>query len=435
MRMYDLIHKKRDGGELSHEEIAWLVRGAVTGEVPDYQLSALLMAIFYKGMTRRETVDLTLEMARSGDMADLSPIPGVKVDKHSTGGVGDKTTLIIGPIAAACGVKTAKMSGRGLGHTGGTVDKLESIPGIKMDIPRERFFEIVRENGLAVVGQSGSLCPADKKLYALRDVTATVDSLPLIAASIMSKKLASGADAILLDVKAGSGAFMKTQEEARALAELMVDTGNGAGRRTAALITDMDMPLGRNIGNALEVAEAVEVLRGRGDPRLTGLCYELAAGMVVLGGLAADRQEAMDKVKAAVSSGEAFRVLCGMVRVQGGDPSYVEDTSKLALSPAAMEVAMPESGWIAHLDAESCGMAAMELGAGREAKEDDVDHGAGIVLLKNRGDYGEAGEPIARLYAQGMEQCRRSRERLLGALNISKERPPERPLVIERIGI
>ena len=435
MRMVDIIRKKRDGGELSHEEIAWLVHAATAGEAPDYQLSALLMAIFYRGMTRRETVDLTLEMARSGDMADLSPIAGVKVDKHSTGGVGDKTSLIAGPVAAACGVKIAKMSGRGLGHTGGTVDKLESISGLKMDIPRERFFEIVRETGIAIVGQSGSLCPADKRLYALRDVTATVDSLPLIAASIMSKKLASGADAILLDVKTGSGAFMKTHEDAKALAELMVETGGGAGRRTAALITDMNAPLGRHIGNALEVVEAVEVLRGRGDPRLAELCRELAAGMVLLAGLAQNREEALEKVKAAISSGEAFRVLCRMVQAQGGDPAYLEDTGKLPLSAESLEVVMPESGYLAHLDAEACGMAAMELGAGRAAKEDGIDYGAGIVLRKNQGDYAGQGEILATLYAASEAQCRRGRDRLLSAVRITKERPPERPLIIERIGI
>ena len=326
MRMYDIIHKKRQGGELTHEEIAWLVKSVTGGSVPDYQVSALLMAIFFRGMTPEETVDLTWEMARSGDMADLSPIPGVKVDKHSTGGVGDKTSLIVGPIAAARGVKIAKMSGRGLGHTGGTVDKLESIPGLHMDVPRERFYEIVNKTGIALVGQSGSLCPADKKLYALRDVTNTVDSLPLIAASIMSKKLAAGADAILLDVKLGSGAFMKTLPEAVELAELMVDTGNRAGRRTAAMITDMDMPLGRCIGNALEVREAVEILRGDGDSRLTELSLELAAGMIALAGLAPDNSSALAQARETVASGSAFKTLCDMVSAQGGDASCLEDT-------------------------------------------------------------------------------------------------------------
>ena len=431
--MIGLITKKRRGGELTPEETAWLVRAVTDGSVPDYQISAWLMAVCFQGMTREETVNLTMEMARSGDMADLSEIPGVKVDKHSTGGVGDKTSLIVGPIAAACGVKIAKMSGRGLGHTGGTVDKLESIPGVKMDIPRERFFEIVKEAGIAIVGQSGSLCPADKKLYALRDVTGTVDSLPLIAASIMSKKLASGADAILLDVKTGSGAFMKTVDEARELAQMMVDTGNGAGRRTAALITDMDMPLGRNIGNALEVMEAVDVLCGQGDQRLTALCRELAAGLVCLAG--AEKEEAVERVDRAIRSGEAFWTLCRMVEAQGGDRAYLEDTGKFKLSPARVEVEALEEGYIARIDAQACGLAAMELGAGRETKESLIDYGAGIVLLKNKGDYVHAGEPVARLYAQNGDQCGRARERLLGAMEVKKEEPVMGPLVIERIGI
>ncbi len=435
MRMYDIIHKKREGGALSPEEIRWFVSGVTEGSIPDYQISALMMAVYFQGMTREETVSLTLEMARSGDMADLSSIPGVKADKHSTGGVGDKTSLIAGPMAAACGVKLAKMSGRGLGHTGGTVDKLESIPGVKMDIPRERFFDIVRETGIAIVGQSGSLCPADKKLYALRDVTATVESLPLIAASIMSKKLASGADAILLDVKTGSGAFMKTQEEARRLAQLMVDTGNGAGRRTAALITDMDMPLGRYIGNALEVREAVEALSGGGDRRLGALCQELAGGMALLAGLAENREEALNQVRGTLADGSALWTLKSMIAAQGGDPAYLDDTSRLPLSPVCVEIPMPESGYIASLNAELCGLAAMELGAGRETKEDAIDYGAGIVLAKTKGEYGEKGEPFARLYAQTQAQCQRGRERLLAALDITKERPSMGPLILERIGL
>lgn len=435
MRMYDIIYKKRQGGELSTEEISWLVRAVTNGAVPDYQVSALLMAIYFKGMTPRETVDLTWEMARSGDMADLSPIPGAKVDKHSTGGVGDKTSLIVGPVAAACGVKIAKMSGRGLGHTGGTVDKLLSIPGLRMDIPRERFYEIVNETGIAIVGQSGSLCPADKKLYALRDVTATVDSLPLIAASIMSKKLAAGADAILLDVKLGSGAFMKTLPQARELAKLMVDTGNKAGRRTAALITDMDMPLGRSVGNAIEVREAVEILRGEGDPRLRELSLELAAGMIVLGGLAPDRDSALAMANGAIESGRAFDTLCRMVSAQGGDIVCLEDTDRLPLSPFELTVTAPESGYIAALNAETCGLAAMELGAGRESKEDSIDYGAGIELLANRGGRVEKGRPIAKLYARSQDRCERAKERFLSALTIEKEEPEARPLIVERIGI
>ncbi len=431
--MVEIITKKRRGGELSPAEIAWLVQGVTQGSIPDYQISAWLMAVCFQGMSREETVNLTLEMARSGDMADLSAIPGVKVDKHSTGGVGDKTSLIVGPLAAACGVKTAKMSGRGLGHTGGTVDKLESIPGLKMDIPRDRFFQIVKENGVAIVGQSGSLCPADKKLYALRDVTGTVDSLPLIAASIMSKKLASGADAILLDVKVGSGAFMKTLPEARELAQWMTDTGNRAGRRTAALITDMEAPLGKTIGNALEVMEAAEALKGRGDRRLTALCRELAAGMVRLAG--AEASQAMKRVDHALASGEAFGVLRRMVEAQGGDSAYLQDTGRFRLAPARVEVKAPEEGYIAQLKAEDCGLAAMELGAGRETKESEIDYGAGIVLRKNRGDFVRAGEPLALLYAQTQAQCAKAQERLLAALRIEKEEPIIGPLVLERVGI
>ena len=434
MRMYDIIHKKREGGCLSSQEIAWLVDAVTRSTVPDYQISALLMAIFFQGMTPEETVELTVAMARSGDMADLSQIPGVKVDKHSTGGVGDKTSLIVGPIAAACGVKIAKMSGRGLGHTGGTVDKLESIPGVTMDIPRERFFQIVRDTGIAIVGQSGSLCPADKKLYALRDVTATVESLPLIAASIMSKKLASGADAILLDVKVGSGAFMKTQEEAQRLAQLMVDAGNQAGRRTAALITDMDTPLGACIGNALEVAEACEILQGRGDRRLAELCSQLAQAMICLAGLG-DQGAAREMVQEAIRSGRAFHTLCRMVEAQGGDSGFLQDTGRLPKSAVCREAHMPEDGYIVGLDAESCGLAAMELGAGRETKESAIDYGAGIVLLKNKGDSGKKGEPLARLYADTQEQCARAEERLLSALRIGPNPPAARALVLRRIGV
>ena len=344
MRMYDIIHKKREGGELSGEEIRFFVQGFTRGEIPDYQASALMMAIFFQGMTRRETGDLTMEMAHSGDMVDLSSIPGVKVDKHSTGGVGDKTSLILGPIAAACGVKIAKMSGRGLGHTGGTVDKLESIPGFRTAIPREEFFQIVRETGLSIIGQSGNLCPADKKLYALRDVTATVESLPLIASSIMSKKIAAGADAILLDVKVGSGAFMKTREDSRALAREMVRIGAQVGRRTVALITDMDMPLGRCVGNALEVQEACQVLSGRGDPRLRELCLELSANMVYLGGQASTLEEARGLASQAVASGKALEKFRDMVEAQGGDGSYILDPETFSLSPVVVEVPAPETG-------------------------------------------------------------------------------------------
>ncbi len=433
MRMYDVIHKKRQGGRLSPEEVRFFVQGFTAGEIPDYQASALMMAIYFQGMDRQETACLTMEMAQSGDMADLSPIPGVKVDKHSTGGVGDKTSLVIGPIAAACGAKVAKMSGRGLGHTGGTVDKLESIPGLRTALPRDRFFSIVKETGLAIIGQSGNLCPADKKLYALRDVTATVESLPLIASSIMSKKIAAGADAILLDVKVGSGAFMKTREDSLALAREMVRIGQSVGRRTVALITDMDMPLGRCIGNTLEVAEACQVLRGRGEARLAGLCLELAANMAYLAGQAPDMGAAREKARAAVDSGEAFARLRAMVQAQGGDPAVLDQWESPRLSPLVREVPMPETGYITGLDAEACGLAAVELGAGRETKDSPIDYGAGIVLLRNKGDFAQAGEAIARLYAESKERLDRGEKRLLSALQVGARPPQLQPLVLDRV--
>ena len=433
MRMYDIIHKKREGGELTREELRFFVQGFTRGEIPDYQASALLMAIFFRGMTRRETGDLTLEMAGSGDRVDLSALPGVKVDKHSTGGVGDKTSLIIGPIAAACGVTVAKMSGRGLGHTGGTVDKLESIPGLRTDIPRQEFFDIVKRTGLSIIGQSGNLCPADKKLYALRDVTATVESLPLIASSIMSKKIAAGADAILLDVKVGSGAFMKTLEDSRALAREMVRIGGQVGRRTVALITDMDMPLGRKIGNALEVQEAVEVLSGKGDHRLRSLCLELSANMVYLGRQAETMEEARAKAVEAVRSGGALEKLRQMAEAQGGDGSYITSPEKFTISPACVEIAAPQAGYITRLDAEGCGLAAVELGAGRETKESPIDFGAGIVLMKNKGDRVEKGQPIARLYAQSEALCRRGEERFFQALEVGPQAPQTGPMLLDRV--
>ena len=433
MRMYDIIHKKREGGELTREELRFFVQGFTRGEIPDYQASALMMAIFFRGMTRRETGDLTLEMAGSGDKVDLSTLPGVKVDKHSTGGVGDKTSLIIGPIAAACGVTIAKMSGRGLGHTGGTVDKLESIPGLRTDIPRQEFFDIVKRTGLSIIGQSGNLCPADKKLYALRDVTATVESLPLIASSIMSKKIAAGADAILLDVKVGSGAFMKTLEDSRALAREMVRIGSQVGRQTVALITDMDMPLGRKIGNALEVQEAVEVLSGKGDHRLRSLCLELSANMVYLGRQAETMEEARAKAVEAVRSGRALEKFRQMAEAQGGDGSYITSPEKFTISPACVEIAAPQAGYITRLDAEGCGLAAVELGAGRETKESSIDFGAGIILLKNKGDRVEQGQPIARLYAQSEALCRRGEERFFQALEVGPQAPQTGPMIVDRV--
>lgn len=398
MRMYDIIQKKRDGNELSKEEIAFLIQGYVDGSIPDYQMAAFLMAVYYRGMTETETHLMTMEVARSGDMVDLSAIEGIKVDKHSTGGVGDKTTLIVAPIAAACGVKVAKMSGRGLGHTGGTVDKLESIPGYQTTLSREEFFKVVNETGLSVIGQSGNLAPADKKMYALRDVTATVDSIPLIAVSIMSKKLAAGSDCILLDVKTGSGAFMKTLEDSIALAAEMVNIGENAGRKTMALITDMDTPLGEAIGNSLEVKEAVATLDGKGPQDLTEVCLHLAANMMVLAGIG-NAKECMTKAKAVISDGSALQKLIDMVEAQGGNGDVIRDTSLFEEAACSYEVLAKEDGVITSMDTEKCGIASVMLGAGRETKDSPVDLSAGILLHKKTGDTVKKGDVLATMYA------------------------------------
>ncbi len=432
MRMYDIIEKKKLGGSLEKEEIEFFIRGYVAGEIPDYQASALLMAICLKGMTERETADLTLCMARSGETVDLSSVPGVKVDKHSTGGVGDKTTLVVLPIVASFGVPVAKMSGRGLGHTGGTIDKLESIPGMRLSLGRKSFLEIVRKVGVSVVGQSGNLVPADKKLYALRDVTATVDSIPLIASSIMSKKIAAGADCILLDVKTGSGAFMKTQADSVRLAQAMVSIGEAAGRRTVALVTDMDEPLGAAIGNSLEVGEACAALRGKGPDDLTGVSVELAANMLFLagkGGLPDCRAMA----KSSIADGSAFRKLKEMVAAQGGDVSVLDDPARFPKAKAHATVAVPESGYLYSMDTERCGIVSVELGAGREKKDDPVDYGAGIVLLRKTGDPVRAGEPIAELYSSSREQCEIAGKTFLQAIEVRKEKPDRRPLIYARV--
>ena len=444
MRMYDIIEKKKRGGVLSREEIAWMIQGFVRGEIPDYQMSAMLMAIYFQGMEDGEIADLTLEMAHSGDMVDLSPIKGVKVDKHSTGGVGDKTTLIAGPLAAACGVKVAKMSGRGLGHTGGTVDKLESIPGFRTEIGREEFFQIVEDHGIAVIGQSGNLVPADKKLYALRDVTATVDSIPLIASSIMSKKLAAGSDGIVLDVKTGSGAFMKDPASSRALAEKMVAIGRQAGKRCCALITNMDVPLGHAVGNALEMREAVETLMGRGPADLVRVSTELAALMVWLGdiggrseGNAGQRDAGLDRareqVMEALSTGAGLKVLADMVKAQGGDPRCVREPDRLTIGQERLEVKAPSDGFMGHMDTEAVGIASVLLGAGRSRKEDALDYGAGIVLKKKYGEAVLAGETIAVLYASEKELLSPAAEKFLSACTVQRERPKEEPLIYELV--
>ena len=432
MRMYDIILKKRSGEELTDEEINFFVDGYVDGSIEDYQVSALLMAIYFKGMSVRETVALTMRMAQSGEMIDLSSIPGVKVDKHSTGGVGDKTTLIISPIVACLGVPVAKMSGRGLGHTGGTVDKLESMPGWKMAIDREKFFSIVRNVGVSVIGQSGNLVPADKKIYALRDVTATVDSIPLIASSVMSKKIAAGSDCILLDVKCGSGAFMKTLDDAISLARAMVDIGNGAGRKTVALVTDMDRPLGNAIGNSLEVIEACEVLKGRGQSELRNLCIELATEMLMLAGKGS-KGVCRDQVLSVIEDGKAFEKFKAMVAAQGGDISVLDDYDRFKKAGVSYGVKAKDTGYISATDAQEFGRASMILGAGRETKDSEIDYSAGIVLKKSKGDHVEKGETIATFYAADMNMCKSAEKVFQDAMTIKDEPTEKQPLILARV--
>lgn len=432
MRMYDLIVKKRNGEALSEEELHFMIQGYVRDEIKDYQMAAMLMAIYFKGMDDRETAILTNEVAHSGDMVDLSPIEGVKVDKHSTGGVGDKTTLIVAPIVAACGVKVAKMSGRGLGHTGGTVDKMESIPGMKTTLTQEEFFEAVHTAGLSVIGQSGNLAPADKKLYALRDVTGTVDSIPLIAASIMSKKLAAGSDCILLDVKTGSGAFMKTLDNSIALAQKMVAIGEHAGKKTMALITNMDIPLGNRIGNSLEVVEVVETLNGNGPADLTEVCLELAAGMLELAGKG-NHDTCRAMAEEAIRDKSAFNRLIAMVEAQGGDSTVIRDTSLFQKSPYSLEVTAQTGGYIVRMDTERCGIASSLLGAGRITKESIIDPSAGIVLKKKVGDKVEKGQVIGVLYSSKKELLPTASEELNKAIFIGKEQPLKEPFIYARV--
>ncbi|MDO4632530.1 MAG: pyrimidine-nucleoside phosphorylase [Eubacteriales bacterium] len=432
MRMVDLIIKKRSGLALNDEEIRWMIRGFTDGSIPDYQMSAMLMAIYFQGMTEQETSVMTDAVEHSGDTVDLSPIKGVKVDKHSTGGVGDKTTLVIVPIVAACGLKVAKMSGRGLGHTGGTVDKLESIPGFQTDMDEEEFFETVNRTGLCVIGQSKNLTPADKLMYALRDVTGTIDSIPLIAVSIMGKKLAAGNDVILLDVTCGSGAFMKKLEDAVALAKEMTSIGERAGKRTAALITDMDQPLGYAIGNNLEVIEAVEVLKGGGPADLKEVCLALASDMMYLAGIGS-LEECRVRAQEVITDGSAFEKLLEMTRAQGGDAEYLKDTSKFAKAPFVMEVTADRSGFLMHMNAQECGTASSMLGAGREKKESSLDLTAGIVLSKKTGDTVQKGEVLARLYSSKEELLEPAAKRFLGAIEIGAEQPKARKEVLARV--
>ena len=403
MRMVDLIEKKRDGNELSKEEIEYIVTNYTNGKIPDYQVSALLMAIFYQDMTNEEITNLTLAIANSGDVIDLSSLEGIKVDKHSTGGVGDTTTLILAPLAASVGVTVAKMSGRGLGYTGGTLDKLEAIPGFQIELSDEAFVRIVNESKVAVIGQSGNLAPADKKLYALRDVTATVDSLPLIASSIMSKKIAAGADAIVLDVTTGDGAFMKNIEAARRLAKTMTSIGKLANRETVAVISDMSEPLGEAIGNSLEVVEAIETLQGNGPEDLVEMCYALGSQMVVLAGKAKTIDEARTLLQEALESGKALAKFKEMIQNQGGDPTIVEQPERILTARYTMELPAKQSGVVSKIVANELGIAAMMLGAGRKTKEDDIDHAVGLKLHKKIGDTVTKGESLLTIYSNDEE--------------------------------
>ena len=427
MRMYDIIQRKKAREELTEEEIRFLIAGYTAGDVPDYQMAAFAMAVYFNGMTPAETATLTDAMMHSGDTVDLSRFGTLSVDKHSTGGVGDKTSLIVAPIVSALGGKLAKMSGRGLGHTGGTVDKLESIPGFKTELSAEEFLAQVEQVGVAVIGQSGDLAPADKKLYALRDVTATIDSVPLIASSIMSKKLAAGSHSIVLDVKVGSGAFMKTRADGEALARQMVDIAAACGRQAAALVTNMDIPLGSAVGNALEVQEAVEILRGEGDRRLRTLCEALAAEMLCLC-QGWSPEEAAARVTAAVDSGAAFEQLCAWVTAQGGNADYLRNPALFPAAPA-YEVCAPADGYIAAMDAERIGIVSVTLGGGRAKKEDAIDFAAGIRLLKKTGDAVVAGEPIALLYTNRAAAVEGATAAYLDALTFSDAAPAAQELI------
>lgn len=429
MQMYDVIKHKRDGEELTEEEIRFMISGYMKEEIPDYQMAAFLMAVYFKGMNEHETLLFTRVMADTGATMDLSKIHGIKVDKHSTGGVGDKTTLILAPMVAACGVPIAKMSGRGLGHTGGTIDKLESFPGFSTTIPLERFIHNVNTNKIAIAGQTTNLAPADKKLYALRDVTATVDSMSLIASSIMSKKLASGADVIVLDVKLGSGAFMKTKEDAFTLAEEMVKIGNGAGKKTVAVISDMDQPLGYTIGNALEVKEAIETLKGNGPKDLTELCITLGSHMLVCSDAAPDVESAKELLWAAIADNRALNKLAELVRAQGGDERAVYDTSLLPSASIQEPLFASCEGFLIGIDAEEVGMCSLLLGGGRKTKESVIDLSVGIVFEKKTGDHVQKGEVLAIIHGNCMQQVREAKERLENACQIGSSKPQPRSLI------
>lgn len=431
MRMYDIILKKRNGSELTKEEIEYFVQNYTNGNIPDYQASALLMAIFFQKMSKRETADLTMAMAESGDILDLSKIHGIKVDKHSTGGVGDTTTLVLGPMVAALGIPVAKMSGRGLGHTGGTIDKLEAFKGFSVEMSEQKFIENVNNIKLVVGGQTGNLAPADKRLYALRDVTATVDNISLIASSIMSKKIASGADAIVLDVKVGEGAFMKTKEDAHKLAQEMVDIGHHVGRQVIAIISDMDQPLGLAIGNALEVKEAIDTLKGNGPKDLLELCLALGSQMVILAGKAVSDDEARKMLMDTIKSGKALNKLKEFVIAQGSEPSCIDDTDKLPKSEFLIPVESKEDGYVNKIHAESIGIIAMELGAGRATKEDIIDLSVGIVLNKKRGDKVKKGDILAYIHANDINKAEKAKKDILNNYVISDKYEDIIPLIYD----
>lgn len=419
MNMYDIILKKRNGQILSKEEINYFVTGFTKGDIPDYQVAAFMMALFFQKMNKEETVYLTEAIMNSGDVLDLSEINGIKVDKHSTGGVGDTTTLVLGPMVAAAGAPVAKMSGRGLGHTGGTIDKLETFPGFSVEIPKEEFIHNVNDIKLALSGQTGDLAPADKKIYALRDVTATVDNMSLIASSIMSKKLASGADAIVLDVKTGSGAFMKNLEDAFELARNMVDIGNLMGRDTVAIISNMDQPLGRAVGNALEVREAIETLQGKGPEDLYELCLSLGTQMLILSKVAKNEKEAREKLEEVINNGLALRKFKEFVIRQGGNGELIDNPSLLPKAKYIVDFKANDSGYIKHIEADEVGMSALELGAGRKTKDSIIDLAVGIELIKKVGDAVNTGDTIARIHSNNKANTKRAIERLLKAYTFS----------------
>ena len=432
MRMSDLIVKKRDGQALTTEEIRYMIDGYSRGEIPDYQMSAMTMAIYFRGMDRRETLDLTMAMMHSGETLDLSGVSGVKADKHSTGGVGDKTSLVLVPMVASLGVKMAKMSGRGLGHTGGTLDKLESIPGFNINLPMERFLENVDRVGMVIAGQTANLDPADKKLYALRDVTGTVASIPLIVSSIMSKKLAAGADIIVLDVKCGSGSFMKTLDDARELATEMVEIDKMAGRKTVAVITDMDEPLGHAVGNALEVKEAIEVLRGEKQGELLELCLTLGACILTEAGIAENDDAARKMLEKGIEDGSALEKLAELVEGQEGDRRAVFDTSLLPQAPVQFEAVCDRTGYVKHICADEVGLVSMHLGGGRATKESVIDLSVGLILKKKVGDRVEAGESLGTIHAQSLEEAKKAAEMLNSCYTVVPD-PVEKPAFIKGI--